>query len=66
MSTSHTAKGASAPTASPSSDEVGVRLAALSRILDWAQSEAASLRAQDAGVCLQLARLALDLRRRDG
>jgi hypothetical protein len=35
------------------------RLTALTDILDWAEAEAAALNAPDAGMCLQLARLAL-------
>jgi hypothetical protein len=45
-------------------DEVE-RLSALARVLDWAEAEAAILRATDASICLQLARLALEARRRD-
>lgn len=39
------------------------RIAALTRVIDWAEEEAAALDAQDAGICLQLARLALQARR---
>jgi hypothetical protein len=46
-------------------EESGERLAALARVLDWAEAEAAMLRATDASICLQLARLALEARRRD-
>jgi hypothetical protein len=35
------------------------RLTALTDIIDWAEAEAAALNAPDAGMCLQLARLAL-------
>lgn len=42
------------------------RLAALTRVLDWAEGEAAALNALDAGICLQLARLALQARRGEG
>ena len=35
------------------------RMDALTRVIDWAESEAAALNAPDAGICLQLARLAL-------
>lgn len=35
------------------------RLSVLSDVIDWAESEAAALGAPDAGMCLQLARLAL-------
>lgn len=45
--------------------DAGERLAALARVLDWAEAEAALLRATDASICLQLARLALEARRRD-
>jgi hypothetical protein len=51
--------------ASASPDNAGDRLAALARVLDWAEAEAAILRATDASICLQLARLALEARRRD-
>ena len=46
-------------------EDAAARLAALARVLDWAETEAALLRAPDAGICLQLARLALEARRRD-
>ena len=39
------------------------RIAALTRVLDWAEGEAAALHAIDAGICLQLARLALQAQR---
>ncbi len=45
-------------------EEADGRLAILARVLDWAEAEASRLRAPDAGVCLQLARLAVDARRR--
>jgi hypothetical protein len=41
-------------------EEREARLQALRRFLDWAEREAEALKATDAGVCLQLARLALD------
>jgi hypothetical protein len=46
-------------------EDAGDRLAALARVLDWAEAEAAMLRATDASICLQLARLALEARRRE-
>lgn len=46
-------------------EDAGERLSALARVLDWAEAEAAMLRATDASICLQLARLALEARRRD-
>lgn len=41
----------------------GERLALLNDVIDWAESEAAALDAVEAGICLQLARLALQTRR---
>lgn len=38
------------------------RLAALTEVIDWAEGECAALNAVDAGICLQLARLALQAR----
>jgi hypothetical protein len=56
--TEHTGHGATP-------EDAGERLSALARVLDWAEAEAALLRAPDASICLQLARLALEARRRD-
>ena len=44
-------------------DEGQTRDGELGRFLDWAEREAASLGAHDCGVCLQLARIALESRR---
>lgn len=41
----------------------GDRLAVLSDVIDWAEREAVALNAVEAGICLQLARLALQTRR---
>jgi hypothetical protein len=35
------------------------RIAALTRFIDWAEREAMSIGAPDCGICLQLARVAL-------
>ena len=40
-------------------DDLRARLHRLTETIDWAESEAAALKAADAGMCLQLARLAL-------
>lgn len=41
------------------------RMRALTTVLDWAEGEAAALRATDVGICLQLARLALQAHGRE-
>jgi hypothetical protein len=41
------------------------RMRALTSVLDWAEGEAAALRATDVGICLQLARLALQAHGRE-
>jgi hypothetical protein len=43
-------------------DDLSTRSARLTEVIDWAQAEAAELGAPDAGICLQLARLALQSR----
>jgi hypothetical protein len=45
-------------------DDRRARLHRLTETIDWAESEAAALQAPDAGMCLQLARLALQARDR--
>ena len=42
--------------------EAPSRERALTRFLDWAEREAAAIGAHDCGVCLQLARIALESR----
>lgn len=39
------------------------RIAALTRFIDWAEREARSLNVNDAGICLQMARVALQTQR---
>lgn len=45
-------------------EDAALRLQRLTEIIDWAETEATALDARDAGMCLQLARVALQARER--
>ena len=45
-------------------EDKAARIAALTRFIDWAEREAMAIGASDCGICLQLARVALQGRAR--